>query len=712
MRSLFVPESVAVIGASEKVGSVGGAVFRNLLETGFTGPVYAVNAHRGLVHGRESFAALHELPQVPELAVICTAAAGVPDLVRECGVRGVRGVIVISAGFREAGAAGRAMEDQLRLALAESPHLRMIGPNCLGVLRTENGLNASFAAVPARKGRLTLLSQSGALCTAILDWADERDIGFATCVSMGNMVNVGMADLVDYFAHDDETDALLLYIEGLTDAPRFLEAARACSQRKPIIAYKAGRFAESAAAAASHTGALASSDAVYDVAFRRAGVERAHSIEELFDCARLLVGQSTANGDRLGIITNAGGPGVMASDAWLALHRPLAKLSVESRAALDAALPVCWSHGNPVDVLGDATVDRYRLALRTVLSDSQVDAVLVLLTPQTMTDPAGIAQAVVAAKQATSKPVVASWMGGASVRPGRDLLSQGGVPVFDFPEEAVLALHHVVSTAECRVVIPPLVTFSPVVTDRIRETRNLSEWRAELARQPGLLGEVRSKQLLSDFGIPVVPTHVAHSAEEAIGIAERVGYPVVLKILSPDISHKTDVGGVLLGQATAASVRCGYDSMLATVRQRIPRARIDGVVVQPMVTASRGVELLLGMNRDPQFGPVLLIGAGGVTAELQKDTALELLPLDTAGCDRMLRSLRLYPLLEGYRGRPGVHLPKLYDVVARFLQMVEAIPELVTAEINPLLATRDDVIALDARLIAGPSPAAAVATTA
>jgi len=706
LDSIFAPHSMAVVGASDQVGSVGGAVFANLRAGPFRGRVFPVNRRQKIVQGEAAFATIAELPEVPDLVVVCTPAATVPSLVRDCGACGVSGMIVISAGFREAGAAGRQLEAELRTAKGEYPNLRIIGPNCLGVLRPVSGLNASFSPVQPRPGRLTFLSQSGALCTAILDWSIEREIGFATCVSVGNMLDVGMGDLIDYFARDEQTDALLLYIEGLDDAPHFIEAARACTQRKPIIAYKAGRFEESAAAAASHTGALASVDAVYDVAFRRAGIERVRSIEELFDCARLLVGQTHAPGDRLAIVTNAGGPGVMASDAWLALGCSLAKLTGDTVASLNDVLPSCWSHGNPVDVLGDATVERFQAAIDLVLKDQNTDALLVILTPQTMTEPARIAEAVVAARGKTQKPIIASWIGGPAVQSGRAILRDAAVPVYDFPEEAVHALNHLVSTGRMRrtaiqdrILSGPTSEGSGAGAGTLITPNGVASWRAELAAVNGLLGEVRSKSLLADYGIPIVPTRVAHSVDEAVSEADQLGYPVVLKILSPDISHKTDVGGVVLNIPNSDGVRASYSTMMDLVARRSPQAKIEGVAVQRMVSATRGVELLLGMTRDPQFGPVLLLGAGGITAELQKDSVLELPPFDEQVVDRMLRSLRLFPLLEGYRGRPGVNVTQLREVVARFAQLAQDLPELVTAEINPLLATADGVVALDARMI-------------
>lgn len=705
LDSIFSPESIAVVGVSDQPGSVGGAVFLNLKATGYQGQLFPVNHKRTVIHGEPAFSSLADLPDTPDLVIVCTPATSVAGLVRDCGERGVGGMIVISAGFREAGITGRDLEADLLSARREFSNLRILGPNCLGVLRPANRMNASFSPVMPREGRLTFLSQSGALCTAILDWSIEREIGFATCVSVGNMADVGMGDLIDYFAHDNQTDALLLYIEGLNDAQHFLTAARACSQHKPVIAYKAGRFAESSLAATSHTGAIASVDAVYDVAFRHAGVERVNSIEELFDCARLLIGQNSPHGNRLAIVTNAGGPGVMASDAWLSLGGTLAKLSSETVASLNASLPTCWSHGNPVDVLGDASVERFHSAIDFTLKDPNVDALLVILTPQNMTEPAKIAEAVVKVRQNTKKPIVTSWIGGPTVQKGRNILRDAAIPVYDFPEEAVHALNHLVATDLTRVTSgcqPRNGDLYHVQTQVALEVKN--RWHSELADANGLLGEVRSKKLLSDYGIPITPTSVAHTVEEAVRLAAQMGFPVVLKILSPDISHKTDVGGVVLNVVNEAGVRLNYAAMIENVRHHCPDARIEGVVVERMFTATRGVELLLGMTRDPQFGPVLLLGAGGVTAELQKDSVLELSPFDDHAIDAMLRSLRLFPLLNGYRGRPGVNLVELRRAIANFAQLVQDFPELLTAEINPLLATPDHVIALDARMISSQRP--------
>ncbi|WP_010584043.1 acetate--CoA ligase family protein [Schlesneria paludicola] len=708
LQAIFAPKSIAVVGASDKPGSVGGALFANLKATGYQGELFAINSKHLLVQGERAYESLAKLPRVPDLVVVCTPASTVPCLVQECGRLGTRGMIVISAGFREAGADGRRIESELVAAAREFPLLRFIGPNCLGVLRPVHKLNASFSPVMPHPGRIAFLSQSGALCTAILDWSAERELGFSACVSVGNMTNVGMGDLIDYFAEDQQTDAILLYLEGLDQASHFLSAARKCARHKPVIVCKSGRFAESALAAVSHTGAIASADAVCDIAFRHAGIERVDTIEELFDCASLLIAHGAPEGDRLAIVTNAGGPGVMASDAWLALGHPLSRLSEESIESLNRVLPSCWSHRNPVDVLGDAGCARFQAAIQIVAQDPNVDALLVILTPQTMTDPERIAESIVVARANGTKPIVVAFIGGAAVTTGRTILRRAGVPNYDFPEEAVRALSHVTALRRKQCAATSFDSVNTSATPeslrrlgRAVTSEQIAFWRAELAEKQGLLDERKSKSLLADFGIQVVQGRLAASADAAEEIAEQTGYPVVLKVLSPDISHKTDVGGVMLNIPNAQSVREAFATMMKVVRERSPSARIEGVSVQPMVSIARGVELILGMTRDPQLGPVVVIGAGGITAELQRDTAMELPPCDEQTADRMLRSLRLYPILEGYRQRPGVDLVQLKLTMKRFFQLVEDLPELSMVEINPLLATATTCIALDGRMSVG-----------
>lgn len=695
---IFRPNGVAVIGASDEPRHVGYSVLRNLLDGAFPGRVDPVNVRRDTVQGRRAYAHVGQLPETPDLAIVCTPAASVPGLVRECGAAGIPGMVILSAGFREAGTKGRALEQAVRHEVACFPDLRIIGPNCLGLLVPGRHLNASFAAQMPPAGHVALLSQSGALCTSLLDWAIEEHIGFSHFVSVGNMLDVTFADLIDYLGADPQTRALVLYVESIPDARRFLSAARAFTRTKPIIAYKAGRFPESAQAAASHTGAMAGEDAVFDAAFRRAGIERVFAMDDLFDGAELLARQEPPRGDRLAILTNAGGPGVMAADTLLALGGTLARLSAATLDGLDALLPASWSHGNPVDVLGDAPPQRLAAALRRLLADEGVDAVLVILTPQAMTDPTTAADAVAAEAGGSRVPVLASWMGGTSVRAGEQRLSAAGIPTYRTPEQAVHALMHLVSYGRNRTVLDETPRDVPIrfTADRGR-VRELIDRVPDATRR--LLPERESKQWLAAYGIPVVETEAAASADAAATVAQQFGFPVVLKVLSPEITHKTDVGGVRLGLRSEADVRQAFDDIRRTVEQKRPDAHIEGVTVQPMAATSGGVELILGSKLDATFGAVLLLGLGGTAAELLGDRVLELPPLNERLARRMTESLRSRPLLTGFRGRPAVDLDRLIEVLIRFSYLIADAPEIAEFDINPLLATPGGVLALDARAV-------------
>ncbi len=712
LNAIFRPCSVAVIGASNSASSVGGTVWRNVAGSGFIGDVFPINPKHDSVQGVRAFVSIKHVPQAIDLAVICVPAPSVPTVVRECGEAGVRGAIIISAGFREVGAAGRELEEAVQREASRFHDLRLIGPNCLGVIVPGLRLSASFAAGLPQPGRVALLSQSGALCTAILDWAIEQQIGFSAFVSAGNMIDVSMADLINHFAADPQTESLILYVESLSHAPEFLTAARAFARHKPIVAYKAGRFAESAQAAASHTGALAGVDAVYEAAFRRAGIERVFSVDDMFDCAELLARQKPPRGGRLAIVTNAGGPGVMATDVLIEQRGQLAKLSAATMERLSQTLPPHWSHNNPVDVLGDATPERFVVALETVLADEGVDAALVVLTPQAMTESTRIAQLVAATENPDGKPLLAAWMGGALVREGRHVLHSSAIPTYASPEQAVRAFMHLVSFAVRREFLNEIPSEVRLTWPRDRvEIR--PEFLARFRHQSAstFLSEDDSKALLAAYGIPVSQPIAAMTADESVEVARRIGFPVVMKIRSPDITHKTDVGGVALNLTSEADVRIAFDQMLDSVTSKRPDADIVGVTLQPMITAARGVELLVGAKRDPVFGPVLLVGAGGVLAELLQDRALELPPLDERLARRMVESLRVWPLLQGYRGRLGVDVERLIDVIIRFSTLVIDWPELSEIDINPLLVTADSLIALDARMRWQPAQASGAAAS-
>lgn len=695
---LFKPRHVAVVGASARPGSVGWSVLHNLISSGFEGSIFAVNPNHTTVQGLPSFARVGDLPVPPDLALICIPAAGVPDIVRECGAAGIRAVTIISAGFRETGDEGRQLEARVAAAAKEFPGLRILGPNCLGFIVPRLGLNASFASGMPGPGHIAFVSQSGALCTSALDWALDEGIGFSHFISIGNMLDVNIADLIDYLNNDASTTALILYLESITNPREFMSAARAFARRKPIVAYKSGRFAQSAKAAASHTGALAGVDAVYEAAFERAGIVRVYDVGEMFYCAELLARQRLPHAARLAIVTNAGGPGVMATDTLIDRKGHLAELSQETIEQLNVALPSYWSHGNPVDILGDATPERYARATDIVLHDRNVDAALVTLTPQAMTDSTETARQIAAVGRHHSKPLLTAWMGSRSVREGVDLLNQAGMATFGTPEEAVRAFMYLVSYARNREILYETPRDIPLSFALPREEQR--QRFAELVRdEPPMLTEVASKRLLETYEIPTTLPHLARTADEAVEAARAIGYPVVLKIVSPDITHKTDVGGVVLNLLDDDQVRRAAERITQTAAERRPDARIEGVTVQRMVALQNGYEMILGAKKDPVFGAVILVGSGGVAAELFEDRALGLPPLNERLARRMLESLKAWPLLQGYRGRPPVDVDRLIELLMRFSYLIAEHPEIEELDINPLLVARDEIIALDARVL-------------
>jgi acetyltransferase len=696
---ILVPRSVAVIGASAEPNKVGAIALENLKQAGFAGPIYPVNPRRPTVQGLKAYASVAELPEPVDLAVICTPAETVPELVRQCGASGTGGLIILTAGFGEVGASGRTLEAALRGALAQFPGMRAIGPNCLGAIVPKSKLNASFAASMPAEGRVAFVSQSGALCTAMLDWACEQSLGFSHFISIGNMLDVDLADLIDYLADDPAAESLILYVESVTNARRFMSAARACARRKPIVAYKAGRFPQSAQAAASHTGAMAGVDSVYEAAFERAGIVRIFEVDDLFDCAQLLARGPRVRGDRLAIVTNAGGPGVMACDALLARQGKLAALSPATLRQLNEQLPSAWSHGNPVDVLGDATPQRFAGALAAVAEDGEVDAVLALLTPQAMTDPTATAAALVEVAKRAYKPILASWMGGRQVREGLNLLNAAGIPTAPTPNDAVAAFMHLVRYARNLELLYETPRELPAALEGQREqARERLEGLFDSTRE--LLYESEAKTLLAAYGIPTVEGRDAHSVDEAAELARQCGFPVVLKIVSPQITHKTDVGGVKLNLADEAQVRAAYAEMMASVRQSRPDAEIRAVSVQPMVSLPGGIELIVGAKKDPVFGPVIMVGFGGIAAEVFNDRALGLPPLNERLALHMLQSLRAWPLVEGYRGRqPIAQVDTLVEMLLRFSALVADFPQIAELDANPVLVRGDQLIVLDARVV-------------
>lgn len=708
LEALFEPQAIAVIGAGAEEDQVGHIVLRNLVDGDFPGVVYPVNPHREAISGVRAYASVADLPTAVDLAVICTPGAAVPGIVRECGEQGVRALAVLSAGFREAGGEGKELEAQLRSELRQFPAMRLLGPNCLGLIVPRRSLNASFGGVMPAAGQLAFVSQSGALATAIIDWARSEGIGFSHVVTLGNMLDVDVADVIDYLGEDQATRGLILYVESVTNSRRFMSAARAFARNRPIIVYKAGRFAASAQAAFSHTGALAGADDVYEAAFRRAGLVRVGRIEEVFSTAGLLAREHPARNGRLAIVTNAGGPAVMAADTLLSRGGTLAKLSEDVLARLDAALPAPWSHGNPIDVLGDATPERYATAVAAALGDAGVDGVLVILTPQAMSDPDGSASALLEAANHHAfarKPLLAAWMGGATVERAAALLARGGVATYAYPEQAIDAFMDLVAYARNLALLheTPRAVPAALHLDRSRAELVLAQGLAE-APNAGALSAHATKQLLDAYGIEVSQSIRAEGAQSAIAAAEEVGLPVVMKIDSPQITHKSDVGGVVSGLTAPAQVAGAYEQMVARMHELRPEATLRGVTVEPMV-GDVLAELLLGARQDATFGAVVLVGAGGTAAELLGDRVLELPPLNERLARAMLESLRIWPLLRGYRGRPGAAIDRLVEVMIRFSYLVADHPEVLEVEVNPLAVRKDDVLALDARALVDPERA-------
>jgi acetyltransferase len=698
LNKIFQPRHVVVIGASRKRASLGYKVLSNLHDAGFPGAIHSVNPKYKKIGDAPCYAAVTDLPEPPDLAVVCTPARTVPTIIRDCGQAGIPGLIVLSAGFRESGKDGEELELAVQREADKFDGLRIVGPNCLGIIAPHAALNASFASGMPTKGHVAFISQSGALCTAVLDWALKENIGFSHFVSVGNMLDVSIGDLIDYFAADGRTESIILYVESINEAREFMSAARAFARNKPIIAYKAGRFVESAQAAASHTGAMAGVDTVYEAAFNRAGIVRVFEMIDMFDCAELLARHKPPKGPRLAIVTNAGGPGVMATDALLELNGVLATFSTDTLEKLGQQLPAAWSQNNPVDVLGDASPQRLANALKTVLADKGVDAALVLFAPQAMSKPTDAAKAVIEVAKKSTKPLLASWMGGLTMDKAVDLFNQAGIPTYAAPEQAVRAFMYLVSYARRREVLYETPRNIPVEFPLDRNKLR-AVFNTILSEGHDILTESTSKALLEAYEIPIAKPYAARCASDAVTLARRLGYPVALKVFSPQITHKTDVGGVELGLANDEEVTTAFERIVDTAKEKCPEAHLEGVTVQKMVSSPVGQELIVGARRDSVFGAVLLVGAGGTAAELFQDRALELPPLSERLARRMLESLRSWPLLQGYRGRPAANIDGLIEILMRLSYLVADYPEIKELDVNPLLVTPEDVIALDARII-------------
>ncbi len=705
LHPLFSPRSVAVFGASEREDSVAGVIYANLRKSGFTGAVYPVNPKHEVLLGEKCYAHASDLPEAPDLAIIATPAPTVARIMEDCGKRGVRYAVVLSAGFREIGAKGVALEEAIS-DMGKKHNIRFIGPNCLGIQRPSIGLNATFAQGTALTGDLALVSQSGALCTAMLDWAASNGIGFSSVISTGASADLDFGEILDFLAYDTATKGILLYIEGIRDARRFMSALRAVSRLKPVVMVKVGRHEAGSKAVASHTGALVGSDAVFDALVRRAGVVRVKTILQLFSCARALSTHIKPIGNRLAIVTNGGGPGVMATDLAVDMGVRLAELAPGTVEKLNGALPPTWSHGNPVDIIGDAGADRYHAALEACLADPGVDGVLTMLTPQAMSKPTEAAQAVVDVAKQSLKPVLTCWMGESQVADGRRLFKEAGIPYFTTPEPAVEVFSFLSAFYENqRQLMQTPGSLSQQAAPDLEGARLIIE--SALAQGRHTLTEVESKSLLACFHIPVAQTLIARDPSEAMLMAQQMGFPVAMKINSQQISHKSDVGGVRLGLSSGQAVRGAFMGMMSEVHKHQPEAKLDGVVIEPMVTRPNAREVLIGVATDPVLGPVIMFGAGGVDVEALQDRAVALPPLNRYLADDLIKRTRVSRLLGEFRNRPSADLSAVEKILLRVSEMVCALPWLMELDINPLLVDEHGALAADARIIIRPRPPAA-----
>ncbi|NDJ23614.1 GNAT family N-acetyltransferase [Nostoc sp. B(2019)] len=723
LSSIFAPETVAVIGASDSPGSVGRILLWNLISNPFGGTVFPVNPKHHSVMGIKSYVNIAKVPDGVDLAVIATPAPTVPGIIRECVAAGVKSAVIVSAGFKEIGLPGIELEQQI-LQEARLGRLRIIGPNCLGVMNPHTGLNATFASTMARPGKVGFISQSGALCTSILDWSLRENVGFSAFISIGSMLDVGWGDLIYYLGDDPRTQSIVIYMESIGDARSFLSAAREVALTKPIIVIKAGRTEAAAKASASHTGALTGSDEVLDAAFRRSGVLRVTKISELFNMAEVLAKQPRPKGPRLTMITNAGGPGVLATDFLITTGGELAELAPETITSLNQTLPSYWSHGNPIDILGDADPERYSKTLEIAAKDPGSDGILLILTPQAMTDPTQTAEQLKSCidkgQVPPGKPILATWMGGAEVMAGEAILNRASIPTYPYPDSAARVFTYMWQYSyNIRGIYETPVL--PEEDDGI-PNRDLVEKLITTVHQAGrtILTEAESKQILAAYGIPTLQACTAATEDEAVDCANSLGYPVVLKLLSKTITHKTDVGGVQLNLMDADAVRWAYYTIKTSVTEKVGLEHFLGVTVQPMVNLNGGYELIIGSSLDPQFGPVLLFGAGGQLVEVLKDRAIALPPLNTTLARRMMEQTQIYQALKGVRGRAPVDLPALEHLLVRFSQLVVEQPWIKEIDINPLWARFDgrgkeedkgtssktafsSLLALDARIVLHPA---------
>ncbi|MCK4540285.1 bifunctional acetate--CoA ligase family protein/GNAT family N-acetyltransferase [Candidatus Parcubacteria bacterium] len=695
LDSIFNPKVIAVIGASDKKGSVGHSLMDNLINSEYAGIVYPVNIKREHVHSVRAYNSVTEIPGKVDLAIIATPAATVPDIIKECGRAGVAGAVIISAGFKEIGKTGEEMTEKI-IATARKYDMRIIGPNCLGFMCPDLHLNATFANKMALPGKIAFISQSGALGTAILDWSLKNNVGFRYFVSIGSMADISFHDLIDYFGQDSEVESILIYMESLSDARKFMSAARAFARSKPIIILKVGRTSEGARAAKSHTGSLTGNDAIFDAAFKRAGIIRVDTVVSLFHTAKSLAMQPHPLGNRMAVITNAGGPGIIATDALVYSGGKIAKLSKGTMEKLDSFLPANWSRNNPVDILGDADSSRYLDTLKIVLKDKNVDAILIILTPQSMTNPTEVARKLVNLKIKTNKTILATWMGGYDVQEGRVILEKGNIPVYRQPEDAIKSFSYIFGYSKNLEILYETPASIPHAFNPEMEL-NQKLIDSVIADGRTALNEYEAKEFLKNYDICAADNVFAKSAKEAGAAAAKIGFPTAMKILSPDIIHKTDIGGVKLNINTKEEAEIAYRDIIKSVKRAEPEARIDGVLIEAMV--KKRYELLIGCKSDPIFGPTIIFGMGGVAVEVFKDFTIGLPPLNMALSLNLIKETKIYKLLKGYRNMPGVDIQSIQYLLYKFAYLVADFPEIKELDINPFAVDKEGGVVLDAKVL-------------
>jgi len=702
LDKIFNPKSIAVIGASNKIGTPGFNIFRNLVGSGFEGVVFPVHPNNDSIQGVQAFKTINELPKVVDLAIIATPSSTVPNVVEQCGKKGVKGILIISAGFKEIGKKGLNLEKQLT-KIKKKYNLRIVGPNCVGFILPYLNLNATFARSMPLKGNIALFSQSGAVCGAILDWAAAANVGFSSFVSVGSMLDVDFGDLIDFFGMDIHTRSIVLYVESITNARKFMSAARSFSRSKPIIVIKSGRFNEGAKAASSHTGAIAGEDSIYEAAFKRAGIVRVKHINDLFNCSSILAKQPRPTGPNIAIITNAGGPGVLATDAVIEKGGKIAKLSEETLNKLNVFLPTHWSKGNPVDIIGDSDEEIYQKAIETCLDDKNVDGLLTICVPQVVADPKRLADRLISISKKSVKPMIVALPGEESVYHARQILNRYNVPAYSTPEEAVesyMYLYDYARNLELLYETPEELKIKPSSSDKKKIKNIISK---ALKENRILLNEVESKEFIKKYGIKTTETIVAKNENEAIKIADKIGFPIVMKVYSSDITHKSDSGGVKLGIQSIEELKRNYSELIKSVKERNPNSTIQGVTVQKMIK-NKGAELIIGSKKDPVFGSVILFGMGGIYCELFKDRSIGFPPLNQVLAHRIIEQTKAYTLLKGYRGITTVNIQKVEETLINFSQMVIDNPEIQEVDINPLIVSGDDLIAVDARIVIDKKP--------